>query len=273
MPQNKKLKVLFLSTGNAARSQMAEVLLRAKGSAYFDVYSAGTHPEAINEQALQAIGIYGLSGEGLSSKHINDFSGEKFDYVITLCENANNECRDYPGAMQQLVWDCPDPKTRLTDNPFLSTLDELTNRVAMFIAITVDINVSKTKSTETKPNKAIELVIDPITFYKCLTDDIRLKTLMLTYFHGELCVCELMHALQEESQPKVSRNLAVLKKANLLSTRKHGQWVFYRINIELPPWAKSVIAQTTENNCKLIKKPLQRLAEMQTRPNKVSICG
>ena len=64
---------------------------------------------------------------------------------------------------------------------------------------------------------------------------------------GELCVCELMQALDEDSQPKVSRNLALLKKANILSDRKHGQWVFYRINSALPLWIKSVIAQTTEN--------------------------
>ena len=273
MPQNNKLMVLFLSTANAARSQMAEVLLRTKGAAYFDVYSAGTHPEPIDKRTLQAIRLYDLSDEGLSSKHINDFSGEKFDYVITLCENANSECRDYPGAAQQLAWDCPDPNIRLTDNPFFSTLEALNSRINMFISITADINVSKPKSTETKPNKAIKPAIDPITFYKCLTDDIRLKTLMLTYFHGELCVCELMHALQEDSQPKVSRNLAVLKKANLLSTRKHGQWVFYRINVDLPQWSKSVIAQTTENNAYLIKEALQRLTEMQTRPNKTSICG
>lgn len=113
---------------------------------------------------------------------------------------------------------------------------------------------------------------DPLAFYKCLTDDIRLKTLMLTHYHGELCVCELMAALDEDSQPKVSRNLAVLKKANILTGRKHGQWVFYRITPELPLWAKSVIAQTTENNVPLITTELQRLNEMNNRPNKASFC-
>ena len=114
---------------------------------------------------------------------------------------------------------------------------------------------------------------DPISFYKCLTDTIRLKTLMLTFYHGELCVCELMQATGESSQPKVSRNLAVLKKAQVIVDRKHGQWVFYRINPTLPLWAKTVIAQTTENNIPLIKNELHRLNEMQNRPDKSSFCN
>ncbi|MGO1251147.1 metalloregulator ArsR/SmtB family transcription factor, partial [Psychrobacter sp.] len=114
--------------------------------------------------------------------------------------------------------------------------------------------------------------IDPIAFYKSLTDDVRLKALMLIEYHGELCVCELMEALQEDSQPKISRNLAVLKKANVIMDRKHGQWVFYRINPELPLWAQSVIAQTTENNTPMIGNEIRRLDTMQDRPNRDSFC-
>ena len=95
---------------------------------------------------------------------------------------------------------------------------------------------------------------------------------MLTHYHGELCVCELMEAMEEDSQPKVSRNLAILKKAQVITDRKHGQWVFYRINPELPLWAKSVIAQTTENNIPLINNELRRLDKMQNRPDKTSFC-
>lgn len=114
--------------------------------------------------------------------------------------------------------------------------------------------------------------VEPTSFYQCLTHTIRLKTLMLAHYHGELCVCELMEAIEEDSQPKVSRNPAVLKKAKIITDRKQGQWVFYRINLELPLWAKSVIAQTTENNIPLINNELQRLDKMQHRPDKVSFC-
>ena len=82
----------------------------------------------------------------------------------------------------------------------------------------------------------------------------------------------LLPAMDEDSQPKVSRNLAVLKKAKVIVDRKHGQWVFYRINPELPLWAKSVIAQTTENNIPMITHELQRLAKMKNRPDRSSFC-
>jgi ArsR family transcriptional regulator len=95
---------------------------------------------------------------------------------------------------------------------------------------------------------------------------------MMTQNHGELWVCELMEAKEEDSQPKVSRNLAVLKKSKIITDRKHGQWVFYRINPKLPLWAKTVIAQTTENNIPLINKELQRLNIMKNRPDKALFC-
>ena len=82
-----------------------------------------------------------------------------------------------------------------------------------------------------------------------------------------------MTALQEDSQPKVSRNLAVLKKAGVITDRKNGQWVFYRINPQLPLWIKTVIAQTTENNIDLITTHIERLANMHNRPDKTSFCN
>lgn len=70
--------------------------------------------------------------------------------------------------------------------------------------------------------------IDPQAYFKCLTGDIRLRTIVLTHQCSEICVCELMEALSEQSQPKVPQNLAILKNADILLPRKHGQWVFYR---------------------------------------------
>jgi protein-tyrosine-phosphatase/DNA-binding transcriptional ArsR family regulator len=276
----KKKTVLFLCTGNSARSQMAEALLRNKAADQFDVFSAGTSPEQVDVRTIEAITRFGIDAGDLVSKHLQTFAGKDFDYVITLCEKANNECRSYPGAGKQLAWDFPDPKSRTGNHPFSSTMTELNNRLSMFLLVEnkVTSEASNEIIIETKiedrnqsaPERLIDF--DPITFYKCLTDDIRLKSLMLTHYHGELCVCELMEALNEESQPKVSRNLALLKKAAIISDRKHGQWVFYRINPNLPLWAKSVIAETTENNLGLIMSPLERLDIMQNRPNKVSFC-
>jgi len=280
---NHKQSVLFLCTGNSARSQMAEALLTHKAGDKYDVYSAGTQPEAVDSRTLEALSKFGLytkelETESLVSKHINTFAGKTFDYVITLCDKANNECRSYPNAGKQLAWDFPDPKTRSGSHPFSTTFSEISNRISMFLLVegkTQGQNISTGSATNEIIQALSEQQIndfDPIPFYKSLTDDIRLKTLMLTHYHGELCVCELMEAMDVDSQPKVSRNLAVLKKAQVISDRKHGQWVFYRINPELPLWAKSVIAQTTENNIPIINTELQRLADMQNRPDRASFC-
>ncbi|WP_413700627.1 metalloregulator ArsR/SmtB family transcription factor [Psychromonas sp. KJ10-10] len=270
----KKQKVLFLCTGNSARSQLAEALLRHKAGEKFEVFSAGTHPEDVDLRATEALIKFGVDAKGLVSKNVNIFEGQTFDYVITLCDKANNECRNYPNAVKQLAWDFTDPKTRPGNNPFSTTLNELNNRLSMFLLVEgKSINLTNSAPTSIDEEPAQQLTdFTPITFYKTLTDDIRLKTLMLTHYHGELCVCELMEALREDSQPKVSRNLAVLKKYKIITGRKHGQWVFYRINPELPQWAKSVIAETTENNVMLIHNELLGLDSMKNRPDKANFC-
>ena len=260
---------------------MAEALLRSKAADQFEIFSAGTQPEDVDARAIEAIKKFGVDASHLKSKNVQTFAGQDFDYVITLCDKANTECRSFNGAGKQLAWDFPDPKTRKGSHPFSSTLTELNNRLSMFLLVESKISATAPSAASTDDALKTEVVepgsetltaIDPIAFYKCLTDDIRLKTLMLTHYHGELCVCELMQALDEESQPKVSRNLALLKKANIISDRKHGQWVFYRISSALPLWIKSVIAQTTENNIALILPHLERLDSMKNRPDKVSFC-
>lgn len=274
MPKLDKKNILFLCTENAARSQMAEALLRHKANALFNVFSAGTHPDTVDPRAINALIKFGINADNLISKSISTFKDKTFDYVITLCDKANNECRGFPTTRKQLAWDFQDPKMRTGANPFSATLHELNNRLSMFLlgeqqSSNFDENTHSGDINETD----CQLInLDPITFYKSLTDDIRLKTLMLTHYHGELCVCELMEAMKEDSQPKMSRNLAVLRKAQIITDRRHGQWVFYRINSELPMWAKSVIAQTTENNIPLIQSELQRLTNMQNRPDKSSFC-
>ncbi len=273
MKETHKQKVLFLCTGNSARSQMAEALLRHKAGDSYDVFSAGTHPEGVDERTVEALTKFGIATQDLTSKSIATFEDQVFDFVITLCDKANSECRSYPNAGKQLAWDFADPKERSGSNPFSVTLSELNNRLSMFLLVEEKQNNTKDEGIkELTDNNTHVDDFDPISFYKSLTDDIRLKTLMLAHYHGELCVCELMEAMDEDSQPKVSRNLAVLKKAKVITDRKHGKWVFYKINPEIPLWAKSVIAQTTENNIALINKELQRLAQMQNRPDKAKFC-
>jgi len=262
----KKKTVLFLCTGNSARSQMAEMLLRNKAGDKFDVFSAGTEPVDVDSRTIDALNRFGIKTDNIASKNISVFEGQVFDYVITLCDKASNECRSYPNARKQFAWDFLDPKLRPGNTPFSATLNELNNRLSMFLMVE--------ENRGTLPHHGDDSITDfDITvFYKNLTDDIRLKTLMLTHYHGELCVCEIMTALGEDSQPKVSRNLAILKKTKVITDRKHGQWVFYRLNPDLPLWAKSVIAQTTENNVSTIRDELLRLDAMSNRPDRANFC-
>src|SRR3989304_3575780 len=84
-------------------------------------------------------------------------------------------------------------------------------------------------------------VITVENFFPALADPTRLRCLLLLAAEGELCVCELTHALGE-SQPKISRHLAMLRAAGIVSDRREGLWVHYRLNPELPPWAREVLS-------------------------------
>lgn len=87
----------------------------------------------------------------------------------------------------------------------------------------------------------------PVAFYKCLSEDTRLKCLLLVTLKGELCVCDLTSALAL-SQPKVSRHLAELRKCGILSDHRRGKWVFYQLSQTLPKWALEVLELTARDN-------------------------
>ena len=112
---------------------------------------------------------------------------------------------------------------------------------------------------------------NPLQFYKCLAGDTRLKAMLLISHEEELCVCELVTAL-ELSQPKVSRHLAQLRQCGLLSDRKQNQWVYYSINKALPEWAKNVLMQTLTANSSFYQNDLTRLNTMGNRPERAASC-
>ncbi|WP_434952836.1 metalloregulator ArsR/SmtB family transcription factor [Shewanella sp. HL-SH4] len=114
-------------------------------------------------------------------------------------------------------------------------------------------------------------MIYPTQFFKCLADETRLRCLMLIQHEGELCVCELTEALQE-IQPKISRNLAQLRKCGLLIDRRQGQWVFYRINADLPTWSQLVLSETTLHNALFLEENLSNLCRMGGRPERLKAC-
>lgn len=106
---SKPLRVLFVCTGNSARSLMAESLLRKSGGKNFEVFSAGTHPRGVNPLTVRVLEDAGLPTDGLRSKSVEEFLGQEFDYVITVCDQAKEACPVFPGSRNGLHWGYDDP--------------------------------------------------------------------------------------------------------------------------------------------------------------------
>ena len=102
-------RVLILCTGNSARSQMAEGLLRHDAGERFDVESAGTKPGHVRPEAITAMKEIGIDISGHRSKSVDEFSGQNFDYVLTVCDNAKESCPIYPGHTNRLHHNFEDP--------------------------------------------------------------------------------------------------------------------------------------------------------------------
>ena len=102
-------RVLFLCTHNSARSQMAEGLLRDMAGERFEVHSAGTEATLVRPQAIKVMKELGIDISGQESKTLERYLGEPFDYVITVCDDANEACPFFPGARRRLHWSFEDP--------------------------------------------------------------------------------------------------------------------------------------------------------------------
>ena len=106
----KKSKILFLCTGNSARSQMAEGLLRLQGNGYFEVFSAGLEPKGIHPLTIQVMNELGYDMRDHRSKSMDEFIGRQdFDYLITVCSKADEKCPVFPGMGAKLHWEFEDP--------------------------------------------------------------------------------------------------------------------------------------------------------------------
>jgi arsenate reductase (thioredoxin) len=101
--------VLFLGTANSARSIMAEALLRRHGGDRFEVHSAGTEPRGVNPLTLRVLADAGIDASGARSKSVDEFLGQRFDYVITVCDQARQACPVFPGVHESLHWGYEDP--------------------------------------------------------------------------------------------------------------------------------------------------------------------
>jgi len=103
------IRVLFVCTGNSARSIMAEALLRRHGGDRFEVHSAGTEPRGVNPLTLRVLADAGIDASGARSKSVNEFLGQRFDYVVTVCDQARQVCPVFPGVHESMHWGYDDP--------------------------------------------------------------------------------------------------------------------------------------------------------------------
>lgn len=133
-------KVLFLCTGNSARSILAEHILRMRGNNRFDVYSAGSHPAgAVHPLALEVLNQHHIDASQARSKSWNEYRGVKFDFVITVCDKAKESCPIWPGQPIIAHWGSPDPAAVEGDRAtklkaFYDVANQITARINIFCA-------------------------------------------------------------------------------------------------------------------------------------------
>lgn len=113
--------------------------------------------------------------------------------------------------------------------------------------------------------------LTPIDVFKCLADETRARMAMLIEREQELCVCELTCAM-EQSQPKISRHLALLRNSGLLADRRQGQWVYYRLHPDLPDWVREILTITEQANRGWLDEQIARLSVMGDRPARAAAC-
>ncbi len=114
-----KKRILFLCTGNACRSQMAEGWARHLKSDVIEPYSAGVHPIGVSSRAVEAMAEAGVDISGQRSKHLSEFINDEFDYVITLCSHADRLCPSFPGKTKRVHVPFDDPYSVRGDREYV----------------------------------------------------------------------------------------------------------------------------------------------------------
>lgn len=133
------IRVLFVCTGNSARSLMAEALLRHLGGPVFDASSAGTDPKGVNPLTLRVLEAARIDMGGLRSKSVTEYLDSGFDYVVTVCDRARESCPVFPGEHESLHWGFDDPADATgTDEERLAVFErvmaEIAGRLRVFIS-------------------------------------------------------------------------------------------------------------------------------------------
>jgi ArsR family transcriptional regulator, arsenate/arsenite/antimonite-responsive transcriptional repressor / arsenate reductase (thioredoxin) len=136
------VRVLFLCTHNSARSQMAEGLLRKLGGDQVEVFSAGSEPTSIHSLAIKVMSEIGFDLRQHRSKHLNEYAGQHFDYVVTVCDRVREVCPIFPGDPEQIHWSFPDPAAvegnlQKQEKAFANTANQLALRI-QYLLLMID---------------------------------------------------------------------------------------------------------------------------------------
>lgn len=147
------IRVLFVCTHNSARSVMAEILLRRKGGAAFEAFSAGTEPGAVRPLTLRVLQEGGFDTSSLRSKSVDEFQGQRFHYVITVCDQARQSCPVFPGSGESLHWAYEDPsEARGTQDEQLAVyrrvFTQIGDRIGQFVPIAMRSRAEASESTQ-----------------------------------------------------------------------------------------------------------------------------
>jgi protein-tyrosine-phosphatase/DNA-binding transcriptional ArsR family regulator len=132
-------RVLFLCTGNGARSQMAEALAQRRSAGLVQAFSAGSHPGSLHPNTVRVMAEHGIDVRGRAAKHLSVFTAERFGYVITLCDRVREVCPEFPGHPRHIHWSIPDPAAAGDNDEasypaFQATAAELEARIGFLLA-------------------------------------------------------------------------------------------------------------------------------------------
>lgn len=134
--RRRRVRVLFLCTGNSSRSQMAEAILERQGGARVEVVSAGSHPKKLHPDAVRVMRERGMDISGRRSKHLSQFAEKRFDHVISLCDRVREVCPEFPGPPAVAHWSIPDPAAAEEgEAAFVRTADELNTRIQFLLSV------------------------------------------------------------------------------------------------------------------------------------------
>ncbi len=248
-------RILFLCTGNSARSQLAEALMRhmCRDSeatiGKFEIMSAGMAPEIVDPRVYEVLNYHNVNSDNLTSLLAASLQNQHFDVVITLCDKASKECALFPDSDALIHWDFKDPKPLSGSQGFYDVFDGLKAKIALFLMLNGD------HQSDT---------IGAVELFKIMSDSLRLRILMLIHDEIALSVGDLTKALQV-SQPKVSRHLALLRDSGVLQDHREGVWIFYHFPSDLPQWICHTLETVRNGQPALINQEKIRLSTIKNR--------